>query len=270
MKTYNILTNKLDKIQSDKADFLLISQSPESVYSFNEMSTRAENLYSPMLITHAINNLIPFSSLELLNLTTIDMELSDARAIFTKGMAFGQSYELKGNYLILAQNTEDIEKNALNTLLSIQDNNQMSIFEKLSHNCDATLIFCAGFLLEASRRFHVVVGGGIEMALVLLISDLLRGDVLMRLKSENITYSTTPWSACQQNMLEILKQLSYTPHAISTECNLEHAEIEEVKKIGLLTEKDKAGAGAALAYGVVHGLTNEALLSEMELIVYMA
>jgi hypothetical protein len=270
MKTHNILTNEPDKIQNDKADFLLISLSPESVCSFEQMSTRHENLFSPMLITHAINNLIPFSSIEFLNLTTMDIQLNDARAIFAKGMAFGRSYELKGNYLILAQDTKNMEKNALNTLLSLQENNQMSIFEKLSDNCDATLLFCAGFLLEASRRFHVVAGGGIEMELVLLIADLLRGDVLMRLKSENITYATTSWSVHQQNVLEVLKQLSYAPHAIHTGCSLEHSEIEKLKEIGLLTEKDKAGAGAALAYGVAHGLTNEALVSEMELIVYMA
>jgi NaMN:DMB phosphoribosyltransferase len=132
------------------------------------------------------------------------------------------------------------------------------------------LIFCAGFLLEASRRFHVVLAGGTQMAACLLVADKLREDVLMRLKSDNITLATTSWVAkdSNSNIKHILEQLSYTPHAIYTTLSFADAEIPVLKMYDEGEAKEGVGAGAALAYANTNSLTNREVVEAVELIMY--
>jgi len=223
----------------------------------------------------------------------------NAKEVFEKGMAFGRSYELKGSYLILGESTPsgtttatatalalgfpcendfsssflnvptDVRTETINKALGLIDDD-MNSFEKLSLISDNMLIFCAGFLLEASRRFHVVLAGGTQMAACLLVADKLREDVLMRLKPENITLATTGWVANDKNsnIKHILEQLSYTPHAIYTEFSFANAEIPILKKYDEGEAKEGVGAGAALAYASTASISNQELLEAIELIMY--
>lgn len=223
----------------------------------------------------------------------------NAKEIFSKGMQFGREYELKGNYLILGESTpsgtttaaatalalgydlkecfsssflhvpNDIRKKTIDEALSLVDEN-MSSFEKLGKVSDNMLIFCAGFLLEATRRFHVVLAGGTQMAACLLIADKLREEVLMRLNSDNLTLATTVWVAKDKNsdIKKILRELSYTPNALYTEFSFASAEIPVLKKYDEGEAKEGVGAGAALAYGLTNGLSNEQIVNEIEVIIY--
>lgn len=350
MKTYNIFTDAPDSLPQGRADFLLASSvtksceiegitqagiegnipltptldaeflSTQKLFSLPALAKSPSGIPSPVVITRAIENLSPFSTLEILDLglevlpqqtqlhrfgispsqcITNGAEI-DAQTILEKGMKLGRSYELKGSYLILAESTpagtttatatalalgypcendfsssflnvpNDIRKESINTALT-QIDATMSNFEKLSLVSDNMLLFCAGFLLEASRRFHVVLAGGTQMAACLLVADKLREDILMRVKAQNITLATTAWVAKDRdsNIKHILEQLSYTPHAIYTEFSFANAEIEILKKYDEGEAKEGVGAGAALAYGATHGITNAALLNEIEIILYM-
>ena len=223
----------------------------------------------------------------------------DAKEVFTKGMKFGREYELKGNYLILGESTpsgtttaaasvlalgyeaegcfsssfknvpKSIREKTLNEALSLIDEN-MSNFEKLGVVSDNMLVFCAGFLLEASRRFHVVLGGGTQMATCLLIADALREDVLMQINSKNITLATTQWVAEDKNsdIKKLLSLLSYTPHAIYTELSFKDADIEVLKKYDDGEAKEGVGAGAALAYANANSQDNKSVVDAVELIMY--
>jgi len=223
----------------------------------------------------------------------------DAESVFAKGMAFGRTYDLKGSYLILGESTpsgtttatatalslgydvaddfsssflnvpDDVRSQTINTALSLVDDS-MTTFEKLSLVSDNMLVFCAGFLLEASRRFHVILAGGTQMAACLLVADKLREDILMRLKSENITIATTGWVAndTNSNIKHILQQLSYTPNAIYTEFSFANAEIPVLKKYDEGEAKEGVGAGACLAYANTNSLTNKDVLEAVELIMY--
>jgi len=224
----------------------------------------------------------------------------DAQTVFAKGMAFGRSYDLKGSYLILGESTpsgtttatatalalgydvaDDFSSSFLNVPSDVRSqtitealshiDDTMSSFEKLSLVSDNMLIFTAGFLLEASRRFHVVLAGGTQMAAALLVADKLREDVLMRLKSENITLATTAWVAEDKNsnIKHILEQLSYTPHAVYTKFSFADAEIPVLKKYDEGEAKEGVGAGGALAYADSNNLTNKEVLEAVELIMYM-
>jgi len=349
MKTYNIFTDKLDSLPIGKADFLLagsvtktceiegitqagipgmIPLTPtldgefiinQKVFSLGELAETPTGVPTPALITRAVHNLNPFSTIELLDLglhvepqnsvihhfnisssnsITQGAEI-DAKEIFQKGMKFGSEYELKGSYLILGESTpsgtttatasalalgydcaDDFSSSFLDVPDSVKNqtvssalsliNDDMSSFEKLGLVSDNMLIFCAGFLLEASRRFHVVLAGGTQMAACLLIADKLKEDVLMRVKSDNITLATTQWVAKDKNsdIAHLLSLLSYTPHALYTEFSFADAEIPVLKKYDEGEAKEGVGAGASLAYAAVNSLSNEEVLREIELIMY--
>ena len=349
MKTLNMFTHIRDTLPVGKADFLLASSvtktceiegitqagipgkipltptldgefiTNEKVFSLGELAETPTGVPTPALITRAIHNLNPFSSIELLDLGlsrkpqnvhlhNFDISPSesiatgakiDAKAVFIKGMEFGKSYELKGNYLILGESTpsgtttaaasclalgyackNDFSSSFANEPSSIkaetirqaihQTTQGMSNFEKLSIVSDNMLIFCAGFLLEATRRFHVVLAGGTQMAACLLIADKLREDVLMQLKSDNITLATTGWIAndTSSDIQHLLSHLSYTPHAIYTEFSFANTEIPILKKYDEGEAKEGVGAGACLAYGVANGLDNAQILNEIEVLIY--
>ena len=350
MNSYNIFTDEIDSLPEGKADFLLAASvtktcniegitqagipgkipltptldaefiTTQKLFSMPELAETPSGVPTPALITRAVENLHPFSTIEVLdlglevkpeqtNLHRFDIKPSNsiatgaginAKEIFAKGMKFGRTYELKGSYLILGESTpsgtttatasalalgyecrddfsssflnvpNDVKNETIDKALSLL-NTDMDNFAKLSLVSDNMLLFCAGFLLEASRRFHVVLAGGTQMAACLLIADKLREDVLMRLKSDNITLATTAWVAKDKhsNIKHILEQLSYTPHAIYTAFSFANAEIPILKKYDEGEAKEGVGAGACLAYGEVNSLSNEQVLREIELIMYM-
>ena len=349
MQTYNILTNTVDSLPDGKADFLLAASvtktceiegitqagiagmipltptldaefiSNEKVFSLGELAETPAGVPTPALVTRAVHNLTPFSSIEILDLGLMtqpqnslvhnfDINPSEAidkgadinaKEVFAKGMQFGKSYELKGNYLILGESTpagtttaaasalalgydcaddfsssflhvpDGIKTQTIHKALSLTNEN-MSNFEKLGIVSDNMLIFCAGFLLEASKRFHIVLAGGTQMAASLLIADRLREDVLMRVKHENITLATTAWVAEDQHadIAHILEQLSYTPHAIATSFSFAATEIPVLKKYDEGEAKEGVGAGASLAYAVQNNKTNQNILEQIEYLIY--
>lgn len=349
MKTYNTFTDKEDSLPEGKADFLLCASvtktceiegitqagipgkipltptldaefiSSGKVYSMGELAETPKGVPTPALITKAVNDLAPFSTIEILDLGlevkplytqlhSFDIFPSnsiaenaniDAKKIFAKGLKYGKTYELKGSYLILGESTpsgtttaaatalalgydlkNDFSSSFLNSPKTIKNetinkalsliNNDMSNFEKLGAVSDNMLIFCAGFLLEATRRFHVVLAGGTQMAACLLVADKLKEDVFMRIKPENITLATTAWVAKDKNsnIQNILSSLSYTPHAIYTDFSFANAEILVLKKYDDGEAKEGVGAGAALAYAVANKKTNKEVLEAVEYLIY--
>lgn len=349
MKTYNIFTNQEDSFPHGKADFLLAASvtrtceiegitqagipgmipltptldgefiTTQKVFSIGELAETPTGVPTPAIITRAVHNVAPFSSIEILDLglqtkpqnsTCHNFDISpsesiadgadiDAKAIFEKGMQAGREYELKGNYLILGESTpsgtttaaatalalgydckNDFSSSFLNVPNSIREatlnkalsliNEDMNNFEKLSLVSDNMLIFCAGFLMEASRRFHVVLAGGTQMAACLLIADTLKEDVLMRIKHDNITLATTSWVANDKNsdIAKILSLLSFTPHAVHTSFSFENASIPVLKKYDEGEAKEGVGAGAALAYAVSNKVEQAELLEAIEYILY--
>ena len=349
MNTFNIFTNKEDSLPSGKADFLLAASvtrtceiegitqagipgmipltptldaefiTNQKVFSLGELAETPTGVPTPAIITRAVHNLTPFSTIEILNLglekipqncichdfgispsNSIDEGANiDVRDVFSKGMEFGKRYELKGNYLILAESTPSGTTTAMASALalgydcendfsssfkdvprSIKNETvkkalslitpEMSNIEKLSLVSDNMLIFCAGFLLEASRRFHVVLAGGTQMAACLLIADKLKEDILMRVKDTNITLATTGWVAEDKNsdIAHILSQLSFTPHAIYAKFSFANATIPILHKYDEGEAKEGVGAGGAISFTYANNLSNDALLQQIEYILY--
>lgn len=349
MKTYNIFTNEEDSLPKGKADFLIaasvtktceiegitqagipgmISSTPtldteflinEKVFSIGEMPETPAGVPTPAIITRAVHNLVPFSTIEVFDLGMKDIPKNsivhnfgisssdsiisganiDAKTIFEKGMQAGREYELKGNYLILSECVpsgtttatttalalgydciDDFSSSFSNAPSSIKSqtidkalsliNKDMTNFEKLSLVSDNMLIFNAGFLMEASRRFHIVLAGGTQMAACLLVADALREDVLMRVKSDNISIATTSWVVNDENsdIVHLLSLLSYTPHAVHTSFSFANAQIPVLHKYDKGEVKEGVGAGAALGYACANESNNEKILEAIELILY--
>ncbi|MEN4053681.1 MULTISPECIES: nicotinate-nucleotide--dimethylbenzimidazole phosphoribosyltransferase [Sulfurimonas] len=293
--------------------------STQKVFSLGELAETPTGVPTPALITRAAHNLTPFSSIEIFDLGLVkkpqnstlhnfDIKPSEAinkganinaKEIFNKGRQAGKTYELKGNYLILAESTPagtttatasalalgyDVANDFSSSFLHVPDNikketikqalsllrEDMSNFEKLDIVSDNMLLFCAGFILEASRRFHVVLAGGTQMAACLLIADALREDVLMRVKDENITLATTAWVTHDKNsnIARILEQLSYKPHAVYTTFSFAESQIPVLHKYDEGEAKEGVGAGAALAYMLKNDLENQKVLEQIEYLIY--
>ncbi len=252
MKTYNIFTNEEDSLPEGKADFLLLTDGSlnskleieylqhEQVISGDKLPKLENNIPNPVIITRAVHNLVSFSALEGL---ALDFKNMDAKKIFVKGMSLGETYEIKGSFLILAHNFKTIPL----------EFSEILNFEILNTYEDKILIFLAGFIMNASKRFHVVLAGEKDMKDTLIIADRLRETVLQRVKHNNITLVTSNSNG--------LSTLSYIPHAIFTNFSFEASDIESLRKSRTVE--------ASISYASANKITNQELLEQIEYLIYM-
>lgn len=252
-----------------KADLLLLSDSSlsskldgeflvyEKIQSLPSVDEELTQKLIPAIITRASHNLNAFSAIELIELKKgVNF---DAKEAFREGMTFGMSYELKGNYIILSQ-TRDLDKSNATISALLSKKEEENNFDILSKHSDEALLFCAGFLLEASRRFHIVLDGGLRMATSLFIADFAREDVLMRLKQENLTLC-----ANTKNLNTIFSNLSYTPKTFYPQFNFKESEIQMLQKY---KPSHKTAQLTALLYSQENGLNTEEILNEIEILIY--
>ena len=224
-----------------------------------------------------------------------DKEPFDAKMVFEKGRTFGREYALKGDYLILAESTPsgtttaqaaisalgfesdslfassfknspvDIKKATIETSLRKLTPN-MSSFEKLGHCGDNMLMFVAGFCLEASRRFKIVLGGGTQMAAAMLIADTLAQKYQIHYDYRNIYLATTSWIAKDgsSDISTLLDKLSFRIKALYSDFSYKDAHIPVLKLYDEGEAKEGVGAGAALAYGCQKALSQIEITKRVE------
>jgi uncharacterized protein (TIGR00303 family) len=219
----------------------------------------------------------------------------DAKAVFEKGRAFGRTYSPRGDYVILAESTPSgtttaqaaamalgIESQGLfassfkNSPIAIKEsaisaslaklNETMSPFERLGHTADNTLLFSAGFLIEASQRFDVVLGGGTQMACALLIAKHLASFCNITCDFTRIHLATTAWIAkdTTSSIAVLLHQLNTLVKAFYTDFTFADASIPVLKCYDEGEAKEGVGAGAALAYAATHGISQQELTCKIE------
>jgi len=222
-------------------------------------------------------------------------EYFDAKAVFEKGRAFGRSYRPKGDYIIIGESTPSgtttaqaaiqalglqdeglfassfknapisIKEQTIKTALS-KITPSMGLFDKLSHTADNTLMFVAGFVLEASHRTEVVLAGGTQMAAALLIADTIASRDSIYHDPRHITLCTTRWIAQDgaSNINALLSQLNFRAKAFYADFLYEDANIPVLKLYDEGEAKEGVGAGAAIAYGYMQGLTQVEITAEVE------
>ena len=222
-------------------------------------------------------------------------EAFDAKTVFEKGRAFGRSYKPHGDYVIIGESTPAgtttaqaaihtlglhdeglfassfkeaptaIKKTTVNAALSKITSN-MGLFEKLSHTADNTLMFVAGFILEASHQSEIVLAGGTQMAAALLIADTIASRDSIYHDPRHITLCTTRWIAKDgaSNINALLSQLNFRAKAVYADFLYEDAKIPVLKLYDEGEAKEGVGAGAAIAYGYMQGLTQKEITAEVE------
>ena len=286
------------------------------VYSLEDLAETASGIPTPALLTRAVENLVGFSALNILDLglhvkpknlsNCIDFNLSatpsissdksfDAKEVFEKGREFAKVYKLKGDYLILGESTPSGTTTAQASLtalgydvhgffassfkeapLSLKESTinsallkltpSMNSFKKLSHTSDATLMFCAGFILEASKRFNVVLAGATQMASVLLIADKLSTLYQIHFDYRKLHLCTTKWIAKDgaSNINALLSQLNFRVKAMYADFLYEDANIPVLKLYDEGEAKEGVGCGAAIAYGYCRNITQKEITAEVE------
>jgi len=224
-----------------------------------------------------------------------DEEGFDAKAVFEKGYAFGRQYELEGDYLILGESTPSgttTAQAAISALgykvegyfassfkeapLSIKEQTisrslsklhpNMGLFEKLGHTADNMLLFNAGFILSSSRRFNIVLAGGTQMLAVLLIANKIAAIQGIHHDHRHIHLCTTKWSArdTNSNIRALAQQLDFRLKAYYADFTFEDAVIPVLRLYDEGEAKEGVGAGAAIAYGYMQGLTRQQITERVE------
>ncbi|NPA66017.1 MAG: nicotinate-nucleotide--dimethylbenzimidazole phosphoribosyltransferase, partial [Epsilonproteobacteria bacterium] len=86
----------------------------------------------------------------------------------------------------------------------------------------------------------------------------------------NITLATTQWVVQDEtsDIKKLLSLLSYEPQALYTSFSFASAEIEVLKKYDEGEAKEGVGAGASLGYAHTHGVSNEKIVENIELMMY--
>jgi len=240
-----------------------------------------------------LDNLVNFSLSPTPSITS--NETFDAKEVFEKGQAFGHSYTLKGDYLILGESTPSGTTTAQASItalgyevegffassfkeapLSIKEatiqkalaklSSSMKVFEKLSHTADATLMFCAGFILEVSKRFNVVLAGATQMAAILLIADKISTMNQIHFDYRKIHLCTTKWIAQDgaSNINALLSQLNFRVKAMYADFLYEDATIPVLKLYDEGEAKEGVGCGGAIAYAYSHGISQKEITAEVE------
>jgi len=212
-----------------------------------------------------------------------------AKDIIEKGIEFGKSYNHSQKLLILAESTpagtttayavgktlgyksdgyfsssfldapsslkEDVVKKAL-------ENAKGDIYDRLGSVADNMLLFSAGFVSSYSKRGKIILGGGTQMAAVLLIIDALK----LEIEPKNVALMTTKWVYEDKNsdIKGLLEQLSFSVDGYYSDFTFKDATIPVLKLYDKGEAKEGVGAGAALCYADMLGFSQKEILKEIE------
>ena len=296
------------------AEFLCTKE----VRSLPNIAQTPKGVPTPALITRAIHELNPYSNIEILNLGlevipqidyfkiyNFDIKPSEsittgakieAMEIFQKGLEFGQNYQTKDEYVILAEtipagtttanatakalgyecegyfscsfknNPSDIKNETIKKALDTIDKND-DIFEKLSKVSDNMIIFNAGFILGSRvNELKVILAGGTQMASVLLVVNSILKSMEGEIDSSNLALCTTKWISKDENsnIKAILEQLDFPINTYASEFDFSLSNHPALKLYDEGEAKEGVGCGAALCYATINGLTKEQITNKIE------
>jgi uncharacterized protein (TIGR00303 family) len=296
------------------AEFLCTKE----VHSLPDIAQTPKGVPTPALITRAIHELKPYSNIEILNLGldvipqidyfkiyNFDINSSEsidknakipAMEIFQKGIEFGQNFETKDDYVIIAEtipagtttanatakalgykcegyfsssfknSPNDIKNETINKALDNLDTND-DIFEILSKVSDNMIIFNAGFILGSRvNDLKVILAGGTQMACVLLVVNSILQSMDGEIDSSNLALCTTKWinKDKDSNLKAILEQLDFPINAYASDFDFSLSNHPALKLYDEGEAKEGVGCGGALCYATINGLSKEVVTKKIE------
>jgi len=219
----------------------------------------------------------------------------DAKALFDKGVAFGKTYECKDDYLILGESVPSGTTTATATALALDYNakslfsssfkdvpnnireetiakalahieDKTDLFDILGSVADNMLIFNAGFILGVNARFPVVLAGGTQMACVLLVANSISHYMGAEVDSSKLALCTTKWVAQDENsdIKALLEMLDFPINADYADFDFSLSTHPALKLYDEGEAKEGVGAGGALMYGYLNGLSKASITKQVE------
>ena len=287
------------------------------VRSLDVVAKTPKGVPTPALMTRAVHLMNPFGRVELLDLGlevqpkidyfkihSFDIKPSgsiatgadiDAQKIFEKGVEFGQSYECKDEYIILAESVpsgtttamatalglkyrakdyfsssfKDVPTNIKNDVLKLalsNINDKDELFDTLGKVSDNMLIFNAGFIFGVNNRIPIILAGGTQMAGVLLIINRVLKLMGGRMETSNLALCTTKWVAEDKNsdLKALLELLNFDVNGFYADFDFSSSSHPALKLYDEGEAKEGVGAGGALMYGLINGLTQEDITKKVE------
>ena len=287
-----------------------------NIFSLDSVAETPQGVPTPALITRAIYLMRRFDGIEFLNLgLEVEPKISntihhfgiepsgridqgagiDAKAIFEKGLEFGKSYVLDGEYLILAESVpsgtttatasalalgydakEFFSSSFKNVPNSIKEETikkalkniekESDIFKRLGAVSDNMLLFNAGFILGAMGRFDIALAGGTQMAGVLLVAQSIAKELNIKIDSSNWYLWTTKWVAedPNSNIKALLEMLDFEVGAFYSDFDFSSSNHPALKLYDQGEAKEGVGAGGALVYGYANSLSKEEITKKVE------
>ncbi|MBL6970127.1 MAG: TIGR00303 family protein [Campylobacterales bacterium] len=220
----------------------------------------------------------------------------DAMDIFQQGVEFGKNYKCKDDYIILAESVPAGTTTAAATALALgydckdkfsssfknvpNDIKEITIakalenikdkkdlFERVGQVADNMLIFNAGFILGCSyNQTKIVLAGGTQMAAVLLLVNSIVNYMGGKLDSKNLALCTTKWVAEDKNsdIKGLLEMLDFNINAYYADFDFSLSSHCALKLYDQGEAKEGVGAGGALMYGFLNGLSKEKIIKQIE------
>ena len=180
--------------------------------------------------------------------------------------ALGLKYDAKDYFSSSFKEVpSDIRETTLKLALS-NLNTYDSIFEILSKVSDNMLIFNAGFIIGLNNRVKIVLAGGTQMACVLLIVNKMLRVVTKNIESSNLALCTTKWVAQDENsdIKALLELLDFEINAYYSDFDFSKSKHPALKLYDQGEAKEGVGAGGALMYGFLNGLSQEEITQQVE------
>ncbi len=147
----------------------------------------------------------------------------------------------------------------------------------LSEVSDNMLIFNAGFILGVNGRFPILLAGGTQMAAVLLVANtLIRASqsdtyqhssfLIPHSSLNNVALATTKWVAhdSHSDIAALLDMLDFSIDAYYADFDFSLAHQPALKRYDEGEAKEGVGAGGALVYGLLNGLTPAEITRQVE------
>jgi len=219
----------------------------------------------------------------------------EAKEVFEKALAFGRTYACQDDYIILGESVPSGTTTAMATALGLKYDAQDyfsssfkevpsnirettlklalsnldtydGIFEVLSKISDNMLIFNAGFIIGLNNRVKIVLAGGTQMACVLLIVNKMVGVITKRIETTNLALCTTKWVAQDKNsdIKALLELVDFEINAYYSDFDFSNSNHPALKLYDQGEAKEGVGAGGALMYGFLNGLSQEEITQQVE------
>ena len=218
-----------------------------------------------------------------------------AKEVFDKGVAFGKSYKCLDEYLILGESVpsgtttatatalalgydakdffsssfKNVPNNIRETTITQALENAKAltdIFDILGTVSDNMLIFNAGFILGVNSRFPIVLAGGTQMACVLLVANSISSYMGAEVNSSKLVLCTTKWVAqdTHSDIHALLEMLDFPINAYYSDFDFSLSHHPALKLYDEGEAKEGVGAGGALMYGVLNGVSKEEITRQVE------